>query len=63
VLGALRPEAGVTHVSTRRGSAEESGSAAFALDLSSSARLFAAYQGEFGGGTGSNVSVGIELGF
>jgi uncharacterized protein YhjY with autotransporter beta-barrel domain len=138
---ALRPGAGVTHVSTRRGSAEEDGGAAFALDveagrhkatfidaglrllggrqegaafhpwaqvgvreqtgggdtwasagfaqtparfalsgaarkdtvvtagagfaldLSPAARLFAAYQGEFGGGTGSNVSVGIEIGF
>jgi fibronectin-binding autotransporter adhesin len=34
-----------------------------ALDLSSNARVFGAYQGEFGGGTGSQVSIGIELDF
>ncbi|HTN14477.1 MAG TPA: autotransporter domain-containing protein [Sphingomonadaceae bacterium] len=138
---ALRPEVGLTHISTKRGDAQESGSDAFSLDvdaarhkatfidggirllggqrdeatfhpwaqlgvreqlegdvswasagfagtasgflvpgatrkdtvitagagfdfdLSPSARLFAGYQGEFGGGTGSIVTVGVSFGF
>ena len=138
---ALQPQVGVTHVSNRRGSASETGSAAFALDverrrtkatfldaalvlrggrqaeasfkpwlqaglrhqlegertyatggfqgtdirftvpgaprkdtvviagagfsadLSAKVRVFAGYQGEFGGGTGHAVSGGIRIGF
>ncbi|MGE4430978.1 MAG: autotransporter domain-containing protein [Sphingobium sp.] len=138
---AVRPEVGITHISTRRDAARESGSAAFALavdretakatfldgaltlrggqeaeatfhpwvqaglrhqldgsastatagfigsatrftvpgadrketmatagagftaDLNQTLRLFAAYQGEFGGGNGHNVNVGVRLAF
>lgn len=138
---ALRPEVGLTHISTRRSAARETGSAAFALaidgkrnnatfvdggitlqggreagatfhpwvqlgvrhqlkgdrpwasagfagnaarfsafgadrkdtvitagaglraDVSDRFRLFASYQGEFGGGTGSQANIGFELAF
>lgn len=37
--------------------------AGFSADLSKGLRLFATYQGEFGGGTGNNVNVGLRFAF